>query len=92
MKVEGTCPLVSCPVHDPIAGVASMAAPGLVFLHPALSWHRRPSRSQGSLNTQFDHQHSTQTKVKQHHMCHILFIIHLVPLVLGKIICIQEKL
>jgi hypothetical protein len=30
-------------------------------------------------------------KVKQHHMCHILFIIHLVPLVLGKIICMQEK-
>jgi hypothetical protein len=30
-------------------------------------------------------------KVKQHHMCHILFIIHLVSLVLGKIICMQEK-
>ena len=24
-------------------------------------------------------------------MCHIMFIIHLVPLVLGKIMCMQEK-
>ena len=32
-----------------------------------------------------------KTKVKQHHKCHFMFIIHLVPLVLGKNICMQEK-
>jgi hypothetical protein len=31
-----------------------------------------------------------KTKVKQHHKCHYMFIIHLVPLVLEKIICMQE--
>jgi hypothetical protein len=42
-------------------------------------------------NTHFDHQHSRQTKAKQHHMCYIMFKIHLVPLVLGKITCMQGK-
>jgi hypothetical protein len=31
-----------------------------------------------------------KTKVKQHHMCQFIFIIHLVPLVLREIICMQE--
>ena len=32
-----------------------------------------------------------KTKVKHHHMCHIMFIIHLVPHVLEEIICMQEN-
>jgi hypothetical protein len=41
-------------------------------------------------NTHFDHQHFTQKHDKSHHMCRILFIIHLVPLVLVELFVCRE--